>query len=100
MRLRKLTLWQIANILYHPRDEFGFVRSADADERLTEEEMFRKRWQEWGLTEDKIDRKWSEYVELCGYRDSLEKRGTARDAIGRLVADYESTQMKRRQWGW
>jgi hypothetical protein len=89
---------QLSQIIFHERDEFGRIKERQ-ESKLTEEERFRKRWSEWGLSEDAIDGKWGEFVELTLYRDALEREGVKPEDIERKAQAYERKLLERREWG-
>jgi len=98
-RIREMTVWQLSEIVYHERDQYGPIKTSDR-EPLTDDERFKRRWREWGLTEEQIDHKINEMFELDAYRDSLEKGEKRTPAeIEKMVRDYERKMIERRTWG-
>lgn len=97
-RVRKLTHFQIAEILWHDRDEHGGIIVKGRDEP-TMEDLFRVKWRKWGLTEAEIDRKWEEFWFIEGERERLEKRGLSGGEIQRGVDEYTARIVANRKWG-
>ncbi len=70
-------------------------------ERYTEEDAFRDRWRAMGLRSREIEHKWREFIEVEGYRESLEtSQPRPPDAeIERLVDIKRRTVERNRKWG-
>ena len=96
--VKKLTWFQITEIVYHKRDEHGRI-VWDEKEIITPRERFGRRWREWGLSEEEIGYKWAEFLEIEGYKDSLERRGVKPDEVAQLAAKFERGLVAKRKWG-
>jgi len=65
---------------------------------VTEEDKFRQRWREWGLTEKQLDCKWAEYLDVCGEQWRLEKKGLKPEEVQNRIREYESRLKRNRTW--
>lgn len=88
----------MAGIIWYERDEAGNV-AMPAPPKRSEEDRFRDKWRAWGMSEEHIDRKWAEFLQIEGFRFSLEQQRVAKDEIERRVAEYQSQVIRDRTWG-
>jgi hypothetical protein len=65
----------------------------------TPREAFGNRWREWGLSEENIANKWSEFLQVEGYKDSLERKGMQPDDVAKLATEFERDMVAKRKWG-
>lgn len=96
--IRKLTWFQITEIVFHERDEKGRIIWGKK-EVLTARELFGKRWREWGLSEEIIAHKWDEFLAVEGHKYHLEQRGVKPEEIARQAAEFERGIVAKRKWG-
>lgn len=72
---------------------------------MTEEDVFRNHWREWGLAEDAINHKWDEFLQVEAFKDRMERERLPcgaphpKAAIEKAAREYESTIIKNRKWG-
>ncbi len=98
--IASMTDTQIRELYFRPRDEHGRLKSVsvDWDEKETEcpktaewkktsfTDMFRERLRKFGKTEEEIDARWKEYVNLPKNR-SLKKKLEWNELIRRRIAE-------------
>jgi len=65
---------------------------------LTAREAFDKRWREWGLTDEQVGYKWDEFMQVEGYKYSLEQKGVKPDEVTRLAIEFERGIVAKRRW--
>lgn len=65
---------------------------------MTAREAFGKRWREWGLDEKVIAHKWDEFLQVEGFKDSLELKGVKPEDIARMAAEFERGIVAKRKW--
>ena len=96
-RVRRLTWFQVVEIIFHERDEHGIILWKKK-RPLTAQEGFEKRWKEWGLTDEQVAYKWDEFLQVEGYKYSLEQKGVKQDEIKRLAIEFERGIVAKRRW--
>ena len=104
-RIRRLTWFQLIEIVWHQRDEHGGI-VVPPPERMSDEERVKAGWAKWGLTDEELEHKWQEFLEIEGYRWKLEAtrppgipdEAWSEDAE-RRVREFERSLIAKRTWG-
>ena len=91
--IKKLTLYQIAHVYMHPRDE----KTGDILHRWevqaappSYEEEFRAVWRARGLGPALVELKWRRFLEEEGLQDQWARQGKTPDEIKQALRQYRS----------
>lgn len=90
-------MFQICEILGHPRDEHGEIKAIDEDDDYDPKDAYRAEWRARGLSEEEIEHKYAEDIDILCYRQELVRK-QAPD-IERKVTEYRQRVVSRRTWG-
>lgn len=92
-----MTWFQVVEIVFHERDERGAIVWGKK-EVLSPREAFGKRWREWGLSDEQIGHKWSEFLQVEGYKWGLEQKGVKPDEAAKMAVPFEREMVANRKW--
>lgn len=89
-------MFQIAEIVRHPRDKDGHLVWPDDNSDTDGKEAYRDEWRSRGLSDAEIERKYDEDLHIHCYREQLQ-REHATDPESKLV-EFRRRILKARQW--
>lgn len=92
----RLTVFQICEILGHARDANGNIEAAD-EGRDDEREAFKEEWRARGLTDDEIEQKYAEDLDVFVYRFGLSQ--SQDPDVERKTSEYRQRVVAKRQRG-
>lgn len=100
--VRKLTLPQLSNIIFHEEDGHGeLVPVYDAKPvTMSDEDKVRAGWISQGISPTLCDLKWREFLEEEGERYRLEQLRLPHEEIDRRVAEFRKTILAKRGPAW
>ena len=90
-------MFQICEILGHPRNEHGEIESMADDDGYDQKEIHRNEWLGRGFTEEEIEHKYNEDLNIAIYQNELLRTQTP--DIETKLAEYRRKVIAERRWG-